>query len=295
MKISEGLALWSEYQRNIQGRSENTVKNYIADVMQFAKVEQLEEVDTDKAIVEHYALTMAKKGLSAASRGRKITSLQMFYKYLQEHEIINANPTLGLVKPKIPQKKVKAMGKEEVEAVIQVAKNRDSSKKDYFRNLTLISLLFSTGLRRNEVINVKVSDVDISENSLLVREGKGNKQRIVYYSDEMKAMLSDFIVNHRHNLTHADGEYLFPSNKGEKMSPDTVNSVVNSLYEEAGVKSKGYVVHSTRKAFATAVYNATGDIVAVQSLLGHSSPQTTMRYVMADEAVKKRAAQCFSF
>ena len=295
MKMSEALDLWEKYQKDILGRSENTIKNYISDVNQFAKMEHIDSVDTSREEIEHYLSSLCETGRSEATRSRKITAIQMFYSFLHKSGYIEEDPSAGIAKPKIPKKVVKVMDDEEVKDVLSAAEN-EKKNKDYFRNMTLIYLLFSTGLRRNELVNVKLDDVSIKDNSLLVREGKGSKQRVVYFNDTMKALLSEYIAGHRPMLKYADkSEYLFPSNCHEKLGLSTVNMIVNKVFTDAGVKDKGYTGHSTRKVFASKVYDATKDIVTVQQLLGHTNPQTTMRYVMVAEERKKNAAQLVNF
>lgn len=296
MTFTEALDCFENYQRNILGRSENTIISYKCDLLCFARDVGVTSIDISKSCAEKYISKLTEQGTAESTRARKITALQMFYKYLYEEEYIGENPMQKLVKPKIPQKKILVMTGEEVKQVLDTLHNRNKNGKDYFRNLTLIYVFLSTGIRRNELINIHLDDVNLAENSLLVREGKGNKQRIVYFNDTTKALLSEYMASHRKLLKYAeDSDYLFVSNCSEKLSKATVNIIVNKLYEEAGVKDKGYTVHSLRKAFATTVYGLTKDIVTVQNLLGHASPQTTMRYVLANEETKKQAVQLVNF
>lgn len=294
MKFNEALKQFENYQRNVLGRSENTIKNYKCDLCLFAQMMNLEEVETSKQQAEKFIAKLAEKGASATTRARRITALQMFYKYLYDNDFIGENPMTNLVKPKIPQKKVKVMSDEEVEKLLKVLKNRKYESVTYFRNLTIIWLFCSTGLRRNELVNIRLDDVNLENRSILVREGKGNKQRIVYYNDTVQALLSEYIASHRKLMSKAENsDYLFVSQKSEKIEVSCINRMVNKLYDEAGID--GYVVHSLRKVFATKIYNETHDIIVTQNLLGHSSPQTTMRYVGINEEMKQKAAQLVNF
>ncbi len=296
MKFTEAVEKFGEYQKNILGRSDNTIKSYRMDIMKFSEGTGCEDVESvTKKDAEAYFSELAKS-TSASTRCRKISAIQMLYGWLVNEEIVRDDPVRNLAKPKIPQRKVKAMNQEEVHKVLAVAKGRNVRSQDYFRNLTIINLMFATGLRRNELVNIQLEDVNISENSLLVRVGKGNKQRVVYYNDTTKALLSEWIASHRKLYSYAEeSEYLFVTRKAPQMCVKSVNDIVNGLFQEAGEKDKGYTAHSTRKAFATTVYDVTKDIVTVQNLLGHSSPQTTMHYVMVAEETKKKAAQLVNF
>lgn len=294
MEWEKYLNKYENYLRNILGRSENTVKSYCYEIKAFAEWAGKSPCLITRADAENYISELAEKGLAATSRAKRITVLKLFFDYLEEEEYISENPLSRIRKPKIPQKKVKAMSREEMLSVIQVAKN--SKRNNSFRNYTMIALLFSTGIRRDELVNIKLDDVNLSENSLLVRVGKGNKQRMVYFNNEAKALLSEYIASHRKLSKYAENsEYLFVSNDSEKLGRSTVNVIVNALFEEAGIKDKGFVLHSTRKYFATGVYDATHDIVVVQNLLGHASPETTMKYIGIEEEMKKKAAQLINF
>lgn len=272
-------------------RSENTIHGYELDICQFFELMDVGELsEVNEQTAEDYSVILAGMGLSPASRCRKLSALGQFYDYMMKSGTAANNPFEGVMKPKIPQKEAKPIPDDDIRRIIQWADETGRYGKVNHRNRVIIRLLFATGIRRNELTNIKLQNIDMGNGSILI-DGKGNKQRVVYFGEKMAKILNGYINHCRNEFQSAKGsEYLFVSEKSGKLSDEMVNSILNRAYNELGIKDKGYVVHSTRKSFATSVYANSKDIVAVQKLLGHSNPQTTMRYVGVDEESKKRAA-----
>ena len=287
---------FATYLKNVRNLSDATIAAYSSDLREFCAV--MGFTDCIKEITLHnvetvYIANLVASGNCAASRSRKLSSVRMFYKWAVKNGIVQNNPVAEIEMPKIEKKTVKAMSFNEVEQVLDEAKK--DSRENSFRDLAILSLMFSTGIRRAELTEIKLSDLNLEE-SLIVIHGKGNKDRLAYFNDTTRAVLSEYINVHRKfYCTSEKSSYLFVSDKGEKLCLSTVNRIVNRYLESAGIKDKGFTAHSTRKAFATAVYDNTGDIFAVQQLLGHSSPSTTQRYVGVAESRKRMAAMTVNF
>lgn len=287
---------FATYLKNVRNLSDATIAAYSSDLREFCAV--MGFTDCIKEITLHdvesvYIANLVASGNCAASRSRKLSSVRAFYKWAVKNGIVKNNPVAEIEMPKIEKKTVKAMSFNEVEQVLDEAKK--DSRENSFRDLAILSLMFSTGIRRAELTEIKLSDLNLEE-SLIVIHGKGNKDRLAYFNDTTRAVLSEYINVHRKfYCTSEKSNYLFVSDKGEKLCLSTVNRIVNRYLESAGIKDKGFTAHSTRKAFATAVYDNTGDIFAVQQLLGHSSPSTTQRYVGVAESRKRMAAMTVNF
>lgn len=294
----EWIGQFADYMRNVKNRSELTITAYCADLAQFCAVMcakgSFGEV-TRKEIETVYIANLAGMGVSAASRARKLSSLKAFYKWAMSNEFVKTNPVEYVDAPKIPHKEPKVMSTNEVKQVMLELRRKSNKSESLFRDMALLTLLFNTGLRRAEVVNIRLSDVDLENASLLVH-GKGNKERIVYYNNTTRSILSEYINSHRKLFSYAkDSEYLFVSQQRGKISVETVNNIVNRHFESAGLKEKGYTAHSTRRTFATNVYENTHNLMAVQNLLGHSSPTTTQRYIGISEMSKKQVAMTVNF
>lgn len=294
------METFKSYLKDVKNRSDKTIIAYSHDLREFFSVmgftDGMNEI-TLQDVERLYIKKLVDKGNSPSSRARKISSIKAFYKWAVSNGIVANNPIENIGMPKIPKKEPKVMDVQEVKEVIESAKKDDGreSALESFRNLSILSLMFNTGIRREEVTNIKLSDLNIKDGSLIIH-GKGNKERIVYFNDSTKAILSEYICSHRNNFKTAKiSEYLFVSKRSEKICTAAINKIVNKYFESAGVKEKGYTAHSTRKVFATNVYRNTRDITVVQKLLGHSNPQTTMRYAMVGEDLKKQAAMTVNF
>lgn len=287
---------FSTYLKNVRNLSDATISAYSSDLREFFAVMGfyygVNEI-TLRDVETVYIANLVASGNCAASRSRKLSSVRAFYKWAVKNGIVNNNPVSEIEMPKIEKKSVKAMSFNDVENVIEEAKN--DSHENSFRDLAVVSLMFSTGIRRAELTEIKLKDLNIEEGVMIVH-GKGSKDRMAYFNDTTRAIMSEYINVHRKFYkTHEKSDYLFVSERGSKLCLSTVNRIVNRYLELAGIKNKGFTVHSTRKAFATAVYENTGDIFAVQHLLGHSSPSTTQRYVGIAEYRKRQAAMTVNF
>lgn len=294
------LVLFQEYLRNVKNRSEKTIKAYSQDLREFFSVMGFSDAvneTTQREVETVYIAFLVDKGNAPASRSRKLSSVRAFYKWAVSNGIVVENPVKNVEMPKIPQKEPKVMSNDEVFDVILNAKEDESreSALEAFRNLAILSLMFNTGMRRAEVANATLEDLNLEDASLVVH-GKGSKDRIVYFNDTTRAILSEYVASHRNNFKPAQkSKYLFVSKRSEKLCDEAINRIVNKYFEAAGVKEKGYTAHSTRKVFATNVYRNTRDISVVQKLLGHNNPQTTMKYAMVGEDLKRQAATTVNF
>ena len=300
MNINDEISLFLDYLKNVKNRSESTIRSYSSDLREFSSVlsfrHSSSEVTRDD-IESQYTQNLVQSGNSASSRSRKLSAIRSFFKFCVSHGYVVDNPVEFVESPKLPKKKAKVMSEEQICSVIELAESKSKGTKnhEFFRNFCLISVLFSTGIRRSELINIKLKDLSLSKNSMIVH-GKGSKDRVVYFNEKTKNAIESYINCCRNKfICSKKSEYLFVSQRSEKMSVESVNLIVNKYFNEVGIKSDGFTVHSTRKAFATMVYEKTGDIFAVQNLLGHSSPNTTIRYVGVNEEKKKQAAMTVSF
>lgn len=300
MNANHEIEMFSLYLRNVKNRSEKTIDAYSRDLREFCAVfdfkTSLNEI-TREDVETVYIANLAGNGNCAASRSRKLSSVKSFFKWAVINGIVVENPVENVESPKIAKKAPKVMTICEVSDVIESAKSDNSRESacEGFRNLAVLAIMFGTGVRREELTEIKLQDIDLREGSVLIH-GKGNKERIAYFNEATQAIVSEYILCHRQKLKPAqESEYVFVSKRHGKLSPSTVNRIVNKYFAAADIKQKGFTAHSTRKAFATQVYKNTGDIFVVQNLLGHSSPAVTQRYVGMSESAKKKAAMTVNF
>lgn len=281
------------------GKSQCTVKAYKGDLKEFAEfveqeiqkpIEELKPID-----LRLWANSLEKRELAANSKARKISSVKSFFAWLYDMECINRDPAASLKSPKIPKKQPKVISVEDAKDLLNFYREEDCDRKTAFRDYTMIAVFLFTGIRRAEIADIMMNDVDLKRGVILIH-GKGDKERNVYINDAIRPVLSEYLAVHRDMIKYAaESEYLFPSNKSFKMNVGRVSAIVDKAMDAIGIKERGISVHNLRKRFATTVFNNTEDIATTSKLLGHSSPTVTMRYVDIGEDTKRAAAMAVGF
>lgn len=277
------------------GKSKHTIENYGRDLQRFARYFEGVSVESiDYPMMRNWANSMAEEGLKAGTRARMISTVRSFYRYLYRLGIVIQSPAEALERPKIEAVCPVVISGEEAHDLIE---NTKFSRSDLLwnRDYTIMSMFLYTGIRREELTNIKLCDVDLEKKVILIH-GKGCKQRIVVINSKLFPVLKDYIQYYRKRIiTAGESDYLFPSIKSVKMAVNSVNHVVNKAMEETGIKKKGVSAHVLRKRFATTVFDKTGDIGITSKMLGHSSPTVTMRYVVMEENQMRKAAESLDF
>ena len=174
---------------------------------------------------------------------------------------------------------VKALRKT-LEAAVIIAKSK--AHQGPVRDNCIIELALGTGLRVSEIAALKIEDLDLKRggNSLIVRHGKGDKQRIVKFSSTLKTLIQEYL-----DYRTSDSEYLFPSQRQDHMFPTAIQKVFKKWAKRSGLPSK-FSIHSCRHYYASALLRVSKNLRLVQQQLGHSSPQTTTVYAFAlDEEI----------
>lgn len=258
--------------KKLEGLSVTTLKNYKLDLNIFAnkvkkKVQDITSADIRVHLAEFNHLKMS-------SMGRKLTVLKSFFGWLHSEEIIQRDPTSKLKPPKIEKRLPKSLTIEELEMI------RESCKT--LRERALIEVLYATGCRLSEIQQLNLSDINYQSMSCKV-VGKGNKEREVYFSFKAIYHLKKYLNSRKDNNTA-----LFVSERQpyERLSSRGIQREISNIAKNSGL-GKTVSPHDLRRSFATLTLNNGCDIVAVQELLGHSSPDTTMRYARITEERKK--------
>jgi integrase/recombinase XerD len=221
--------------------------------------------------------------LNARSLAHHITVLTSFYNFLIEEEIIKKNPCLNLVSPKLPAKLPNYLTEEEINCLLDV---KLDNCYDY-RNKTMLELLYATGLRVSELINLKFNDIDLANDFVRVI-GKGSKERIVPINESAVKWMTLYLKDYRPTiLKNKNSEYLFISNALKPISRQGFFKIVKQEVVRAGIK-KDVSPHVLRHSFATHLLNHGADLRVIQELLGHSDISTTQIYThLVNEKIKK--------
>ena len=190
-----------------------------------------------------------------------ISSLRSFFKYLKNEEIIKNNPMVLIENPKLEKKLPKFLYYEDIEKILNVP---DLNTDIGIRDALILELLYVTGIRVSELVNIKIKDIEFSNKKIIIT-GKGNKQRIVIYGTRCKDLLDKYL-NIRNNFVKDDNDYLLLGIKGKKINDRVVRKIINIS------------PHVFRHTFATHMLNEGADLRSVQELLGHENLSTTTIY-----------------
>lgn len=264
-----------------KGLSENSKDAYLHDLNLLLDYLDSHDINPLEVKLEHlidFVIELGELGLSATSQGRVISGVKSFYKFLIYNDILDTDPTLMLETPKAARKLPEVLTLDEIERMLDVI---DLSKDEGQRNLAIIEVLYGSGLRVSELINLKLSNVHLSEKYMLV-EGKGSKQRLVPLSDESIKQIEFWLQDRCHlNIKPGNEDYLFLNRRGAKLTRVMILYIVKDLAERAGIK-KNISPHTFRHSFATHLLEGGANLRMIQMMLGHENLVTTEIYTHLD-------------
>lgn len=278
------LAEYIEFLEVEKGLARNTLDAYKCDLeefIEFCRRRKLEDFESVKRNhLNAYILQMHDKNYSPASVMRKIASLRGFFKWMNANDIITSNPALTIEQPKLPKRLPKVMTVEEINQILS-------------QNLTeiqsvILELLYGCGLRVSELVNLRVSDIDI-KSKYLQCTGKGSKERIVPIGKKAVAALKKFLPRRdfalqKYNLKTKN---LLVNDEGRQLTRQDVYTFIS----EQGKKIHKHISpHTLRHSFATHLLENGADLRIVQELLGHSNVSTTQLYTHVS---KKRLKEVY--
>ncbi|GAB7257279.1 tyrosine-type recombinase/integrase [uncultured Polaribacter sp.] len=267
--------------------SKHTVTAYRTDLIAFkefclSEFDLKDLLEVKYPFVRSWIVNMVNSNISNNSINRKISSLKSFYKFLQKTGQLDSNPLAKHKALKIKRKVQVPFTVNEINSVINNLKDDDSFEA--FRNKLLVELLYSTGIRRAELINIKLKDVNFSNNTLKVL-GKRNKERYVPILPSVLVSMTKYLEER--NKEGFISEYLLITSKGNKLYETLVYRIINSYFSHVSSKVKKSP-HILRHSFATHLLNEGADLNSVKELLGHSSLASTQIYTSNSlEAIKK--------
>ncbi len=274
-------AIWLE-----RGLSANTLGAYRADLMTLRRgllekdisIEQAEKADLLEFIARR-----VESGAKPRSTARQLSSFRRFFRYIMREGLRDTDPTADIEMPRIGRSLPKSLTEDEVDGLLQ-APNTDEPLGH--RDRAMLELLYATGLRVSELINLKQSQVNFNQGVLRII-GKGDRERLIPLGDESQRWLRDFIDGPRMEiLLERQTDYLFPTRRGDRMTRQAFWHIIKRYAQKSGIDKK-MSPHSLRHAFATHLLNRGADLRVVQLLLGHSDLSTTQIYThVARERLK---------
>jgi len=273
--------IWME-----RGLSVNTLGAYRADLMALKR--WLAQRDTSliyatRADLLAFIAWRAKEGAKPRSTARQLSSFRRFYGFLLREATISEDPTARIDMPKIGRSLPRSLTENEVESLLAAPNTHDPLGH---RDRTMLEVLYATGLRVTELINLRQSEINLTQGVLRVR-GKGERERLIPLGDESQTWLRDFLAGPRIEiLLERHTDYLFPTRRGDRMTRQAFWHIIKRYAKKAEIEGK-LSPHTLRHAFATHLLNNGADLRVVQMLLGHSDLSTTQIYTHVARARMK--------
>ncbi len=272
----KGFLKYIEYQKKY---SSHTVNSYATDLTDFYTfcidnkfIESEAEIVSDYRIIRKWIAFLSSRQLSAKTINRKLSSLRSFYNFLLKNNLIAANPVLKITRLKTEKKLPEFISDEKMDLLL----DSPIFSEDFegVRNHLLIEMLYGTGMRRIELINLSVKDLDLNKKNVKVT-GKRNKQRIIPFTDNLVELINKYLL--LRNKIETDNDFLFLTKTGKQMYPNLVYRVVKKYISFVSTQKKKSP-HTLRHTYATALLNNGADINAVKELLGHANLSATQIY-----------------
>ena len=242
--------------------SDNTIKTYsdaLKIFLQFYSDKPLSEI-TNEDIISFNNQYIFKNGLSASYQNQIVNAAKLFFREIENTKL---NPEL-IHRPKRTKALPNVLSKEEIKAILEALGN--------IKHRAMLSLIYSCGLRRSELLNLKPTDIDSKRNIVIIRQSKGRKDRIVPLSEKILEMLREYYKSYKPQIWLFEGQ-----NKGERYSEQSLQSVLKQALEKCKI-NKLVTLHWLRHSYATHLLESGTDLRYIQELLGHNSSKTTEIY-----------------
>lgn len=266
-----------DYLKSIRNYSSHTCKNYYKDLIEyetFLNIENLKYCDMNYELSLNYLVFLNKNNDSKATISRKLSSLRSFYKYLVKIEKVKTNPFLLVSSPKKEKRIPKFINYNDMDEIFNVP---DINTPIGLRDRLILEILYASGIRVSELVNIKIKDIDFSNRTILIL-GKGNKERMVSFGEYALDIMNLYMKNSRNILLGGiPSEYLVVGKKQEKLTTRRVEQIVDDIIKKTSLKLN-VTPHMFRHTFATHLLDNGCDLLAVQELLGHESLATTEIY-----------------
>lgn len=268
-----------DYLSDVKRYSEHTISSYASDLGGFIEYcnttyEIMDINEINHLIIRSFIVTLKQEGQTATTINRKISSLRSFYKYLKQQEKISKNPMLKVQALKKPKRLPSYVPEKKMEHLLE--KTIDDDSFSTLRRDLIVTLFYVTGMRRSELINIKLSDIDYSRKDIKVL-GKGNKERSCPISEGLIALIEIYLDKRGERFPVLDHDYLIITDGGKKAYPKLIYNIVSNLLKSVNAAEKNSP-HVLRHTFATHLSSNGAELNAVKELLGHSSLAATQVY-----------------
>lgn len=247
-----------EQEMKLRNFSQRTVQSYLYYIRNILKFTSKNPKTINTSDIRNYLEDLSKKNSSSSTLNSAYSALKFYFE-----KILHRKFFINIPRAKKPKRLPEVLTKSEIKEIFSTIQN--------VKHKLLLVLMYSSGLRVSEVINVRISDINFEDNILKVRQAKGQKDRMTILSEKVSKILKKYTSNKKYN------DYVFPSRKNKKLTTRTVQKVFSNALKKSQIR-KSASCHSLRHSFATHLLESGTDIRYIQKLLGHAQLETTSIY-----------------
>lgn len=270
-----------------KGLSPNSVEGYVRDVRHlvvFLQGKNCSVINVSEDTLHEFMTVVHEFGISPRSQARMLSGVKSFFKFLILEGYMDVNPAEFIESPQLSRELPDVLSIEEIDAMIA---SIPSDKAESLRNHAIIETLYGSGLRVSELIDIRISRLDLGE-GLLIVEGKGRKERVVPVSPVAVSLIGEWLRQRGEMAVKPEGEdILFLNRRGKPLTRVMIFYIIKELASLAGIK-KTVSPHTLRHSFATHLLEGGANLRAIQEMLGHESIATTELYLHLDRSRLRR-------
>ena len=281
-----------QYLAQYKHYSPHTVASYQFEIDHFMHFLDIEYIDDFKAvdyqILRGYLMKLHEQNYKKTSINRKISALRSFYHYLLENKEIESNPFILIESQKVPKNLPEILA---IDQMLDLLDSIDTNTILGFRNKVMLELLYASGLRCHELVELTMDKIDFQRQLLLIH-GKGSKDRYVPFHDYVKKLLLEYLENQRNELIQngEENNYVFLNARGKPLTNRGVQDIVNKVAMQYNATIK-ISPHTFRHSFATHLLDQGVDLLTIQLLLGHQNLTTTQIYTQISKEKLRQVIQ----
>ena len=278
-----------KYQRNYSDFTCNNYKKDLNEYNSFILINKINYKNMDYNDAKEYVIYLNKKNDAKSTISRKLSSLRTFYKYLVLNNKVESNPFLLVSSPKKEKRIPKFINYNNMEEILNVP---NIKTKEGQRERVILEVLYASGVRVSELVNIKLKDIDFSNKNILIF-GKGSKERLVSFGDYALEYINLYLKEGRNLLLDGvKSDYLIVGKKSEKLTTRRVEQIIDDIIKRTSIKLN-ITPHMFRHTFATHLLDNGCDLLVVQELLGHASLSSTEIYThVSNEHLREVYLKC---
>lgn len=278
-----------KYQRNYSDFTCNNYKKDLNEYNSFILNNKINYKNMDYNDAKEYVIYLNKKNDAKSTISRKLSSLRTFYKYLVLNNKVKSNPFLLVSSPKKEKRIPKFINYNNIEEILNVP---NIKTKEGQRERVILEVLYASGVRVSELVNIKLKDIDFSNKNILIF-GKGSKERLVSFGDYALEYINLYLKEGRNLLLDGvKSDYLIVGKKSEKLTTRRVEQIIDDIIKRTSIKLN-ITPHMFRHTFATHLLDNGCDLLVVQELLGHASLSSTEIYThVSNEHLREVYLKC---